>query len=93
MIELPLDKPKIELYKTSYSDGEYLTGNCTAEKSLPATKLLWRINNYPIYSSNIINYPVVRDSITNLERSKIGLNMPLSHEHFMNGRLKVGSST
>ena len=45
---LPKEDPTIEGILSSYSVGDYVTGNCTSAPSYPGSKLAWHINGEPV---------------------------------------------
>lgn len=87
--EYPEQNPTIDDIKQYYSIGDYLESNCTSNSSIPPALLEWWINDVPAHIEHIIKYETIVDSISNRETSILGLRLPLTNEHFYQGRLKV----
>jgi hypothetical protein len=79
----------IDDIKQYYSVGDYLESNCTSNSSIPPAQLEWWINDVPAHIEHIIKYKTIVDPISNRETSILGLRLPLTNEHFYQGRLKV----
>jgi hypothetical protein len=90
--EFPEQNPTIDDIKQYYSIGDYLETNCTSNSSIPPAQLEWWINDVPAHIEHIIKYETIIDSISNRETSILGLRLPLTNEHFYQGRLKVSTS-
>lgn len=89
MTEYPEQNPTIDDIKQYYSIGDYLESNCTSNSSIPPALLEWWINDVPAHIEHIIKYETIVDSISSRETSILGLRLPLTNEHFYQGRLKV----
>lgn len=87
--EFPEQSPKIDDIKQYYSIGDYLESNCTSNSSIPPARLEWWVNDVPAHIEHIMKYETVVDSISERETSILGLRLPLTNEHFYQGRLKV----
>jgi hypothetical protein len=91
-LEFPEQNPTIDDIKQYYSVGDYLETNCTSNSSIPPAMLEWWINDMPAHIEHNIKYETIVDPISSRETSILGLRLPLSNEHFYQGRLKVSES-
>lgn len=73
-----------------------MRGNCTSGMSYPAAKLEWKINGFPVYLGESINYGILNKTTGEgkkqkvLQASTVGLQFLISHQHFNEvGKIKV----
>jgi len=88
-LEFPEQSPSIDDIKQYYNVGDYLETNCTSNSSIPPATLEWWINEVPAHIEHAIRYDTVVDPISKRQTSILGLRLPLTNEHFYQGRLKV----
>ncbi|KAG5684690.1 hypothetical protein PVAND_013907 [Polypedilum vanderplanki] len=89
VVEFPEQNPTIDDIKQYYSVGDYLETNCTSNSSIPPAMLEWWINDVPAHIEHSIKYATIVDPISSRETSILGLRLPLTNEHFYQGRLKL----
>lgn len=87
--EFPEQSPTIDDVKQYYNVGDYLETNCTSNSSIPPATLEWWTNDVPAHIEHIVRYDTVVDPISKRQTSILGLRLPLTNEHFFQGRLKV----
>lgn len=91
-VEFPEQSPTIDDVKQYYNVGDYLETNCTSNSSIPPATLEWWINDVPAHIEHALRYATVVDPISKRQTSILGLRLPLTNEHFYQGRLKVRKS-
>ncbi|XP_050078123.1 uncharacterized protein LOC126565026 [Anopheles maculipalpis] len=89
VIEPPPEKPSIMGLQGRYRPGDILRGNCTSINSKPPANLTWTINDVPIIPQYYKQYRPIKDTHTGLETSILGINILVSHAHFIKGKLKL----
>ncbi|CAG9802641.1 unnamed protein product [Chironomus riparius] len=89
VVEFPEQSPSIDDIKQYYNVGDYLETNCTSNSSIPPATLEWWINDVPAHIEHAIRYDTVVDPISKRQTSILGLRLPLTNEHFYQGRLKL----
>jgi len=76
VVVVPLDGPKILGAESRYSVGEKMAINCSSEATLPPANLTWYINQQPVTSAHLVQYPVVNISYNHediLHTNTVGL--------------------
>ncbi|XP_055635641.1 uncharacterized protein LOC129775228 [Toxorhynchites rutilus septentrionalis] len=89
VIEPPTDKPSIIGVQTRYRPGDILRANCTSLHSKPAANLTWTINDVPVLQQQTRQYKPIKDASTKLETSELGINVMITHSHFIKGKLRL----
>ncbi|XP_069686165.1 uncharacterized protein [Periplaneta americana] len=92
VVETPRGRPVVSGIRHRYRAEELLHGNCSSSWSKPAAKLTWFINGDPPPTSNLVIYPVVRETDGDRESSYLGLKMVVKPHHFQHGRIKIRCS-
>jgi hypothetical protein len=92
IVETPRGRPVISGIRHRYRADEILRGNCTSLWSKPAAKLTWFINDNPPPKSNLVEYPIVKETDGERESSYLGLIMTVKPHHFSHGHLKIRCS-
>jgi len=90
VLEIPEkhEGPVITGGRASYQFGDQLSLNCTSPRTYPPTVLRWYINDQE-QEAHSLPYPMKKGSKHGLFKSTIGLNMPIRHELFKYGRIRI----
>ncbi|XP_065214703.1 uncharacterized protein LOC135841600 [Planococcus citri] len=91
VVEYPKGDPIIEGIQSSYSIGDFISGNCTSLKSNPAANLTWFINNQKADQDILLQYPDVLDDGP-LYSITLGIHFRVQKDHFENNILELRCS-
>lgn len=88
VVDMPDDRPLIIVEKTEYEVGERLRANCTSPRSYPAANLTWYVNDKPVSTNHIREFPNMIDP-DYMETSRLGLEFDTDGSSFQGGKLSV----
>ncbi|CAO1366922.1 unnamed protein product [Diamesa hyperborea] len=89
IVDIPTDgKPLIDGLLSRYKIGDPVSANCTSEFSKPAANVSWLINDAPASPAQLILYKLPKND-SNLESTILGINFPITQQHFVRGKLKL----
>ncbi|XP_071631209.1 uncharacterized protein LOC143903390 [Temnothorax americanus] len=92
VVELPSELPSIQGLKRKYHVNDPLRLNCTSGRSKPAANLTWYINDRQPLKSHVRTYSPLDTNESEWQISQIGLQFLVTHDHFVNGKLKIRCS-
>ncbi|KAK6635238.1 hypothetical protein RUM44_000489 [Polyplax serrata] len=80
---IPEKDPTITGLENIYAVGDYVTGNCTSDESLPSSEINWYINDNQVESWQLKQYPIISvDNKFHLKKSVLGVSFQVDHSHF-----------
>ncbi|KAF7390284.1 hypothetical protein HZH68_012141 [Vespula germanica] len=92
VVELPSQRPSIHGLRRKYRIEDRLRLNCTSGRSKPAANLTWYINDRQPIPSHVKTYSPLDTNESEWQVSQIGLQFLVTHDHFVNGKLKIRCS-
>ncbi|XP_037091693.1 uncharacterized protein LOC119111918 [Pollicipes pollicipes] len=88
VVALPKAGPFIFGQDSARNTDGFLSLNCTADKSKPAARLQWLINNHQAQSQFVSRLPTIVDS-SGMETATLGLRLPLRSDMFRSGATEL----
>jgi len=91
VVVVPSDGPKILGAESRYSVGEKMNINCSSEATIPPANLTWYINQQPVTSAHLQQYPVINITYNHediLHTNTVGLIHTVRRHDFMHNNHK-----